>query len=333
MAVLVTGTTGAMVQHVLELLPRDRGPLVAAGLQLPPPERQRPDVQYVRVDLRDAGETCRLFEYHQPTEVIHLAGHWSVKSGERSPEEALLGNVALVRNVFEACLRSAPQARILLQSGAEVYGRGPVGRGAETPRREDDPLLPISTTGTALACMEILARQYALAHGLQILVARPFNLVGPGLSRQYLAGEIAWQLARMRIDHGEPVLHVGDLEIERDYLDVRDAARAYLLLLDGGMPGETYNVCSGIPSTARHLVDELVHIAGGGVHIRLDPRRERAAEIPMLLGSSEKLFKEVGWKPAISLRESLGDLWREKVGRLKAEKALRGRATERSAKC
>lgn len=332
MAVLVTGTTGALVQHLLELLPRDRGPLVAAGLRLPPPERQRPDVQYVRADLRDAEETRRLFEYHQPTEVVHLAGRWSVKSGERDPEEALLGNVALVRNVLDACLHSSPQARILLQSGAEVYGRGPSGRGAETPRLEDDPLLPVSTTGTALACMEILARQYGLAHGLQIIVARPFNMIGPGLSRQFLAGEIAWQLARIRIDHGEPMLHVGDLEIERDYVDVRDVARAYLLLLDGGMPGEAYNVCSGNAATVRHLVDELVHIAGGGIHIRLDPRRERAAEIPMLLGSAEKLNKEVGWAPAITLRESLGDLWREKVGRLKAEKALRGR-TERAAKC
>ena len=323
MAVLVTGTTGAMALHLLELLPRDRGPLVAAGLRLPPPERQRPGIQYVRVDLRDAEEARRLFEYHQPTEVVHLAGRWSVKAGEDAPEESLLGNVALTRNVLDACRSSCPQARILLQSGAEVYGRGPAGRGAEVPRLEEDPLLPVSTTGTALACMEILARQYVLAWGLQIVVARPFNMVGPGLSRQFLAGELAWQLARIRVERGEPVLYAGDLEVERDYIDVRDVARAYLLLLDGGMPGEAYNVCSADATPARHLADELVHIAGGGVQIRLDPRRERTAEIPMLLGSRDKIRKEVGWTPAIPLRESLGDLWREKVGRFKAEMALR----------
>lgn len=323
MAVLVTGTTGAMALHLLELLPRDRGPLVAAGLRLPPPERQRPGIQYVRVDLRDAEEARRLFEYHQPTEVVHLAGRWSVKAGEDAPEESLLGNVALTRNVLDACRGSCPQARILLQSGAEVYGRGPAGRGAEVPRSEDDPLLPVSTTGTALACMEILARQYVLAWGLQIVVARPFNMVGPGLSRQFLAGELAWQLARIRVERGEPVLYAGDLEVERDYIDVRDVARAYLLLLDGGMPGEAYNVCSADATPARHLADELVHIAGGGIQIRLDPRRERTAEIPMLLGSRDKIRKEVGWTPAIPLRESLGDLWREKVGRFKAEMTLR----------
>lgn len=323
MAVLVTGTTGAMALHLLELLPRDRGPLIAAGLRLPPPERQRPGIQYVRVDLRDAEEARRLFEYHQPTEVVHLAGRWSVKAGEDAPEESLLGNVSLTRNVLDACRGSCPQARILLQSGAEVYGRGPAGRGAEVPRGEDDPLLPVSTTGTALACMEILARQYVLAWGLQIVVARPFNMVGPGLSRQFLAGELAWQLARIRVERGEPVLYAGDLEVERDYIDVRDVARAYMLLLDGGMPGEAYNVCSADATPARHLADELVHIAGGGIQIRLDPRRERTAEIPMLLGSREKIRKEVGWAPAIPLRESLGDLWREKVGRFKAEMALR----------
>lgn len=323
MAVLVTGTTGAMALHLLELLPRERGPLIAAGLRLPPPERQRPGIQYVRVDLRDAEEARRLFEYHQPTEVVHLAGRWSVKAGEDAPEESLLGNVSLTRNVLDACRASCPQARILLQSGAEVYGRGPAGRGPEVPRGEDDPLLPVSTTGTALACMEILARQYVLAWGLQIVVARPFNMVGPGLSRQFLAGELAWQLARIRVERGEPVLYAGDLEVERDYIDVRDVARAYLLLLDGGMPGEAYNVCSADATPARHLADELVHIAGGGIQIRLDPRRERTAEIPMLLGSREKILKEVGWTPAIPLRESLGDLWREKVGRFKAEMAQR----------
>lgn len=323
MAVLVTGTTGAMPRQILQLLPRDRGPLVAAGLRLPPEEAQRPDVQYVRVDLRDAEETRRLFEYHQPTEVIHLAGRWSVTAGEENPEESLLGNISLTRNILDACRENCPQARILLQSGAEVYGRGVSGGGAERPRREDDPLLPVSTTGAAMACMEILARQYGVAHGLQVVVVRPFNLIGPGLSRQFLAGELAWQLARIRLDKGEPILLAGDLEVERDYVDIRDAARAYLLLLDGGMPGETYNVCTGKPSPARQVADELVHIAGGSIQIRLDPRRERTTEIPMLLGSPEKIHKETGWVPAIGLRESLGDLWREKVARYKLERAPR----------
>jgi len=110
-----------------------------------------------------------------------LASRWSVRSGEEDPEEALLGNVALARNVLEACRRHCPGARILFQSSSEVYGLGPSGRGAEVARGEDDPLLPLSTTGASMACGEILARQYVLGHGLHIVVARLFNTVGPHL--------------------------------------------------------------------------------------------------------------------------------------------------------
>jgi GDP-4-dehydro-6-deoxy-D-mannose reductase len=320
MSVLVAGTTGAIVHHVLELLPREKGPLVAAGLRLPPPRLQRSDVQYVRADLRDPEEARRLFEYHQPSDVIHLAGRWSVRSGELEPEEALLGNVSLARNVLEACRRSCPGARILFQSSAEIYGRGPVGRGAEIPRTEDDPALPLSTTGASLACGEILTRQYALSHGLRVVVARPFNVVGPYLSRQFLAGELAWQLSRVQVDRGEPVLYAGDLEVERDYVDVRDLARAYLLLLEKGEPGESYNVATGRAVPARQVADDLIQLAGGGIEIRFDPRRERNAEIPMIVGSIDKIRNRTGWSPAIPLRESLRDLWTEKLERARLER-------------
>jgi GDP-4-dehydro-6-deoxy-D-mannose reductase len=320
MSVLVAGTTGSIAHHLMELLPRESGPLVAAGPILPPPEQQRADVQYVRADLRDPEEARRLFEYHQPSEVIHLASRWSVRSGEEDPEEALLGNVALARNVLEACRRHCPGARILFQSSAEVYGLGPLGRGAEVARTEDDPLLPLSTMGASMACGEILARQYVLGHGLRIVVARLFNTVGPRLSRQSLAGEIAWQLARIRVERGEPVLYTGDLEVERDYVDVRDVARAYILLLDKGEPGETYNVASGKTATARQVAEELVQLSGGGVEVRFDPRRERSTEIPMMLGNPGKILRHTGWRSVIPLRESLKDLWNERLGQFRLER-------------
>ena len=265
MSVLVAGTTGAIAHHVIDLLPREKGPLVAAGLRVPPPHLQRADVQYVRADLRDPEEARRLFEYHQPSEVIHIAGWWSVRSGELEPEAALLGNIALASNVLEACHRSCPGARILFQSSAEVYGRGPAGRGAELPRLEDDPVLPVSTTGASLACSEVIARQHVLAHGLHVVVARPFNVVGPHLSQQFLAGELAWELSRIRVERGEPILYAGDLEVERDYVDVRDLARAYLLLLEKGEPGESYNVATGKAVPARQVAEELVQLAGGRI--------------------------------------------------------------------
>lgn len=320
MSILVAGTTGAIAQHLIEILPRELGPLVAAGLQPPPAHVARRDVQYVRTDLRDPEEAQRLFEYHQPTQVFHLAVQGSVRSGEQEPEEALLGNVSIARNVLEACRRHCPGARILLQSSSEVYGRGPSGRPAEVPHAESDPVSPLSTTGVSLACAEILAGQYAQGHGLHILVARPFNVVGPGLSTRVLAGEIAWQLARIRTEKGEPVVYTGDLEVKRDYLDVRDLARAYLLLMEKGENGQTYNVCSGRTVSARQVAEILVQLHGGGAELRFDPRRERSTEIPMMIGSPEKLTTATGWLPAIALRESLKDLWNDMLHRFSMER-------------
>ena len=320
MSVLVAGTTGAVAHHLMELLPREMGPLVAAGPELPPASMQRKDVNYVKADLRDPEEANRLLEYFQPSRVVHLASRWSVRSGEEEPDEALLGNVGLARNVLDACRRHCPGARILFQSSSEVYGLGPAGRGAEVPRREDDPLLPLSTTGASMACGEILARQHVLAHGLKIVVARLFNPVGPHLSRQFLAGEVAWQLARIRLEKGEPVVYTGDLEVERDYVDVRDVALAYLTLLEKGEPGEAYNVCSGRAASARQLVEELVHHSGGGVETRFDPRRERTIEIPMMIGDPSKIERHVGWCAAVPLRDSLKDLWNERFGRSRQER-------------
>ncbi|MBK8802191.1 MAG: NAD-dependent epimerase/dehydratase family protein [Fibrobacteres bacterium] len=315
MSILVAGTTGAIAQHLIESLPREHGPLVAAGLEPPPSHLARKDVQYVRTDLRDQEEAQRLFEYHQPTQVFHLAVQGSVRTGEQEPEEALLGNVSIARNVLEACKRHCPGARILLQSSSEVYGRGPTSRGAEIPRSETDPLAPLSTTGASLACAEILAGQYSQGHGLRILVVRPFNVVGPGLSPHLLAGEIAWQLARIRLDKGEPVVYTGDLEVKRDYLDVRDLVRAYLLLMEKGESGQTYNVCSGKSISARQVAELLVQFHGGSVELRFDPRRERSTEIPIMVGSAEKLTLATGWLPAIPLRESLRDLWNDMLHR------------------
>lgn len=320
MSILVAGTTGAIAHHLIESLPRELGPLVAAGLEPPPPQQARKDVQYIRTDLRDPEEAQRLFEYHQPTQVFHLAVQASVRAGEKEPEESLLGNVSIARNVLEACRRHCPGARILLQSSSEVYGRGPAGRGAEIPRTETDPLSPLSTTGASLACAEILAGQYGQGHGLRILVTRPFNVVGPGLSSRLLAGEIAAQLARIRMEKGEPVVYTGDLEVKRDYLDVRDLARSYLLLMDKGEAGQTYNVCSGKAVSARQVAELLVQFHGGSVELRFDPRRERSTEIPILVGSADKLTNTTGWRPAITLRESLRDLWNDMLQRKAAEK-------------
>ncbi|HNY31179.1 MAG TPA: GDP-mannose 4,6-dehydratase [Fibrobacteria bacterium] len=315
MSILVAGTTGAVAHHLIESLPRELGPLIAAGLEPPPTHQARRDVHYVRTDLRDPEEAQRLMEYHQPTQVYHLAAQMSVRAGENEPEESLLGNVSIARNVLEACRRHCPGARILLQSSSEVYGRGPSGRGAEVPRTESDPLSPLSTTGASLACAEILAGQYALGHGLRILVTRPFNVVGPGLSQRLLAGEIAWQLARIRLDKGEPIVYAGDLEVKRDYLDVRDLARAYLLLMEKGEVGQTYNICTGKAVSARQVAELLLQFHGGNVELRFDPRRERTTEIPIMVGSPEKLTSATGWLPAISLRESLRDLWNDMLQR------------------
>ena len=197
----------------------------------------------------------------------------------------------------------------MFASSAEIYG----GRKGlmDVLHRETDRYMPLTPYATAQASCELLARQFFLAHGMEIVVARPFSVTGPHQPEKFVLSSTASQIAAIELNDGETAIYTGNLDVSRDYLDVRDMARAMALLMKRGIPGESYNVCSGKVRTIRDLVQFLIHLSGCPIEIRIDPALERALDIPLLAGSPEKFMALTGWKPMISLEDSLRDLYAE----------------------
>ncbi len=310
MSILVTGCNSTLGYHLLNLLPHDGGDIVAVTSE-PVPERLRlSHVTYVGSDLSDFKQTLSLMNTWRPAEVYHLVSQeFSLGMPGMKPAALYQFFTSGAYNLFESVRQSVPKARVVLASSSEIYGGR---KGAmDILHHETDRFLPLSPYATAQASCELIARQFTVAHGLDTVTARPFGVTGPHQPEKFVLSSTASQIASIELNDGETAIYTGNLDVSRDYIDVRDQARAFALLMKRGNTGETYNICSGKVRTIRDLVQFLIQLSGCPIEIRIDPSLERALDIPLLAGSPEKFMALTGWKPMISLEDSLRDLYAE----------------------
>jgi GDP-4-dehydro-6-deoxy-D-mannose reductase len=152
-----------------------------------------------------------------------------------------------------------------------------------------------------------LTRVYWERYQLPVIEARPFNHIGPRQAKGFVVPDFASQLAAIGLGQQAPTIRVGNLEPQRDFTDVRDVAVAYLRLAEAGRPGEAYLICSGQPTSVRHLLDMLIELNGVPVEVLVDESRLNTSDIPCLYGSRAKIEAHTGWRPQIPLRQSLAD--------------------------
>jgi GDP-4-dehydro-6-deoxy-D-mannose reductase len=204
-------------------------------------------------------------------------------------------------NVLEAVRREAPEAVVVVASSGEVYGPP-----AALPVTEDAALRPQSPYAVSKAACDLLAGQYADAHGLRVIRVRAFNQAGPGQSDDYVVGTIARQIADAEVAGcSEVILKLGNPDAARDFTDVRDAARAYVAAASA--PPGVYNVCSGVATRIADIVALAARAARIEVRHEVDPARIRAGDVPEIRGSAERLRAATGWEPRIGLERTLAD--------------------------
>jgi GDP-4-dehydro-6-deoxy-D-mannose reductase len=163
---------------------------------------------------------------------------------------------------------------------------------------------------------EILSEFYTRVENLDILIARPFPHTGPGQSTDFVCSDWAHQISRIERGLEDPIIKVGNVSIERDFTDVRDVVRAYVLLMQNGQKGEVYNVCSGRYYSLETLLEQLLSLTQSEISVRLDSQKLRKMDIPRLVGDNNKIKQAIPWQPQIPMEKTLQELldyWRQRL--------------------
>jgi GDP-4-dehydro-6-deoxy-D-mannose reductase len=217
-------------------------------------------------------------------------------------------------HLFEALRKFTPGARALFVSSSDIYGFSPGGGPSEPAAfSEGDPFHLASPYALSKYEGELMAGFYSRFEGLDIVIVRPFPHTGPGQSADFVCSDWARQVIRIERGSQDPVIRVGNVEVQRDFTDVRDTVRAYILLLQKGKKGEVYNVCRGRGVALREILETLLSFPSRTVRVEKDPEKQRKVDIPFLVGDNRKIKTETGWEPQVPLQKTLADLvdyWR-----------------------
>ena len=306
MRALVTGGSGFVGRHVCAAL-RERGhEVVVAG-------RAGEDGQVdVAFELADAGSVRAAVEGAAPDVIFHLAAQAFVPASIRDPMATYDDNALGTARLYEALRGLGSRApRVVLASSAEVYGaRDPL----DYPLQEVLAPQPATPYAASKAAAEAIALASRRTYGVPTIVTRAFNHIGPGQNAQFAVPAFATQIARVALGTAA-IVKVGNLEAQRDFLDVRDVAAAYVALADRGVDGEIYNVCSGRPVALKDVLRRLITIAGVPVDVREEAARMRPSDVPVSYGDPSKLRGAAGWTPRFVLDRSLHDVYEEALAR------------------
>ena len=288
---LVTGAHGFVGRRLSRLVERD--PALGSWQLLDTPEA---------LDLRDRAAAATLVERLAPDAVIHLAAQSFVPEAFRDPATTLQVNIFGTLNLLQALQAASFRGRIVYVGTGDVYGL--VSEHA-LPVAETHPPLPRNPYAVSKLAAEALCRQWTITESIEILLARPFNHIGQGQSDRFVVSDFARQIAAIRQGRQPPVVHVGDIDVTRDFTDVDDVVHAYFALLERGVSGEIYNVCSGCERSIRSLLERLAEIARVDVSIEPDEARMRKAEQRRMSGDPSKIRVATGWEATTPLDASL----------------------------
>lgn len=314
MRVLITGASGFTGRHVIQACLAAEHAVVATR-RGPVPDPAQDACTWRSDDLCDPSATDALVREVQPDGVIHLAGRVGIQPNDDLGAHYRT-NVLGTSSLLAAISEYTPQARVLVVGSAAQYGQ--LERHG-LPVTEVTTCRPHTHYGLSKHVQEEVALLYQQKYGLPIIATRTFNLLGPGDTERSLIGKVARALAcrKLGIEHG--LIRVGHLDAVRDYCDVRDAAQAYVMLLEKGVPGERYNVCSGRGIPMHDLVFYLVQRAGLPVEIvEVAAGAHAAPSVQWMVGYPGKLADATGWRPRYALAQSLDDTLADWTFRLRS---------------
>ena len=271
-------------------------------------------------DLTDYAPIARILRQVQPDLIFHLAAQSYVPESWSAPRQTFDANVIGTLNLMEAIRHESPASAVQFAGSSEEHG---MVKPDECPITEDSPLRPLSPYGVSKVAGDLLVRQYSDSYGIHAVVTRAFNHTGPRRGKVFAESDWCRQAVMAEMGLGPFTISHGNLDAVRDYTDVRDIVKGYILAIQKGQSGEVYQLTSGNGLVMRKVL--AIIIAGVKADIRTvqDPKRMRPSDVPLLIGTTDKAKRLLGWEAKIDFEQTISDLldyWRnvlkkESVGR------------------
>lgn len=271
------------------------------------------DIQVCDLDILNQSDIEELFLSTKPDYIFHLAAQSSVALSWKNPILTVDVNIKGSVNVLEALRKLDYKPRVLLIGSGEEYGHI---KNGETPIVEDNNVRPGNIYAATKACQNMLGKIYADAYGLDVMMVRAFNHIGPNQTPIFVVADFCKQVAEIEAGIKGPVIKVGNLSAARDFTDVRDVVRAYALLVEKGKPGETYNVGSGQAIVIDDILKRILANSLKKIKVEIDDTKLRPVDVPIIEANVDKLQRVTGWKQEIDLEQTIKetlDYWRKEV--------------------
>lgn len=261
-------------------------------------------------DILNYEQVRNVLDVERPDAIFHLAAQAYVPESFANPKRTFEVNTIGSLNILEAVRQLGIKTRIHMAGTSEEYGDSQYGKGKTTELTLPNPLSPYAISKLA---MDHLGRLYAKSYGLNVVVTRAFNHAGPGRGEMYAESAFAKQIVEVELGRREFVEH-GNLESIRNYTDVRDIVKAYILAVD--LPSGVYNICSEKNVSMQHIMDTLIVNSKAKIKTKVNPSLFRPADFSFKVPSCEKFKKLTGWEAQIPLNITLGDILADWRGRL-----------------
>lgn len=300
--ILITGGTGFAGSHLVEALLEQQTPAKDIHVTTLTDKasfvtKLLPKENIHQLDLTQATKVSQLFQQLQPTQIYHLASFSSPSKSLENTTKAIETNVEIQLNVLEAMRQHTPQARMLSVGSAAEYAA------SSKPLAEDNALGPHDPYGVSKVAQDMLAYSYTVRYELDIVRVRPFNHIGERQELGFVVSDFAQQI--IKIENGEqPAMRVGNLAVTRDFSDVKDIVRGYVILMETGKTGQVYNIGSGKDLTIMQLLEKLKSLAKTEVTIHVDDKKQRPGDIKRSVANISKI-QALGWEPTIPLENTL----------------------------
>lgn len=312
--ILITGCSGFVARHFIEYLSSLKIEAEIYGIDIikPPYDIRQylPElkINFMELDMTDTEQLELLFHQFTPDYILHLAAYSSVAYSWKNPAKSFMNNSNIFLNLINVVQKYNPKCRVLSVGSSEEYGN--VER-EDLPIRENQLLRPNNPYAVARVSQEMLSKIFSETFHLNIIMTRSFNHIGPGQDKRFaVPGFISRMLTIKRNGSSSGEIETGDLNIVRDFVDVRDVVRAYYMLFMEGKSGEIYNICTGQGVLLKELIGMIADQLEIEVKTKVDPKLIRPSDNKIIVGSPFKIKSELGWQPEISLGDTIQDMIR-----------------------